>query len=400
MKGSLGLCLLAIGAFSGCSVDLGNLRALGGGDAGAADVARDLASDTGADQTADGNVPDVSPDVGAVADAGREVAPDIGDVVEQPDLAQADAVADAASDPARGDDASTSSDLAPDARHVPTDARDLPPLGPDLAPEVASDLKAESPDVGLAEVEDAATFDARPEVGDVAGVEDLASPGDTREVGGRPNGASCSGPEDCQSGYCIGQPARCCAGSCAGACYRTNQCSLSGACVPVAGAITCGEQHAACGLDVDDYANVREWSLQSQLRVGLEATGSDPHVLSGVPDELEGSPWIRPSRYSKSTMSNPLVTFSLSAEADVYVGIDTRISAPSWLSGWSDSGLDLSYLVYSSSEPNSTVTQRLYQARFPAGEVSLGPLGCYSTSNCSMYLTVIHFVEPPGEACR
>jgi hypothetical protein len=87
------------------------------------------------------------------------------------------------------------------------------------------------------------------------------------------------------------------------------------------------------------------------------------------------------------------VTFTLSAPADVYVGIDTRVVTPSWLSSWTDSGLTISYTVYSSSGPPSTVTQRLRKARLPEGEVSLGPLGCFSTSNCSMYLTIIRFVD-------
>jgi len=52
------------------------------------------------------------------------------------------------------------------------------------------------------------------------------------------------------------------------------------------------------------------------------------------------------------------------------------------------------------------VTETLWKARFPAGAVALGPLGCaVSDANCSMYITAIKFVDQPtgsggeGPAC-
>jgi hypothetical protein len=374
-------------------VDVGNLRAVAAKSPdAAANGARDLRSDLDPGATSDGDGPGSQPDeptatddADAPADDGPEAdAPAVGDAMDAPETAKRDSPPD--------DVASVTPDLPEDSPDLPADFPDLPPVALDL-PEDSSDLPDASPDLARPDVEDSAPADASPEAADTDAASDLRSPADTRETGGQSNGSACTNADQCQSGFCVGSPARCCVQSCSSVCYRANQCSTIGACVAAAGTITCGDLDALCGLSVRDYANASEWSLRTNLQVGDLATGSDPHTISAVPSELRGSPWIRPSRDSKSTTMNPLVTFTLSASADVYVGIDTRLSVPSWLSSWTDSGMTISYQVISSSEPTTTVTQRLFQARFPAGDVSLGPLGCVSTSNCSMYLTIIRFAD-------
>jgi hypothetical protein len=396
MKGLLGLCLLALAAVAACSVDVGKLRAVTAKNPDAAAyTAPDLGPDIepGATSDADGpgsrpDVPTATFDADAPADDGPEAdAPAVGDAMDAPETAKGDSPPD--------DAASVTPDL-------PVDLPDLPPVALDL-PEDSSDLPDASPDLARPDVEDSAPADAGPETAAVDALRDLGPPADTRETGGQGNGSACTSADQCQSGFCIGSPGRCCVQSCSSACYRANQCATTGACVAAVGTITCGDLDALCGLSVRDYVNAGEWSLRTNLQVGDLATGSDPHTISAVPSELRGSPWIRPSRDSKSATMNPLVTFTLSAPADVYVGIDTRLSVPPWLSSWTDSGMTISYLVYSSSAPSTTVTQRLLQARFPAGDVSLGPLGCVSTSNCSMYLTIIRFADRQGDTpptCR
>jgi hypothetical protein len=377
MRWPLGCCLLAMVGIAGCSVDVDKLRASVGDRRDAAgSAAPDLRPDISPDAISPTDGPGWSPDEsttasdGAVpADAGpADQTQDPGDAKDNPDTGKAEAPPDG--------DAAPPPDL-------PTDSSDL-----------ASDLPV--PALDAPDPDDGAAPEVRPEASDADAAGDGEQPSDAEDSGGLGNGASCTSAEQCQSGFCLGLPGRCCVQSCASACYRANQCSTTGACVAASGAITCGDLDALCGLTVRDYANASEWSLQTDLQVGDQATGSDPHALSAVPSELGGSPWIRPSRNSKSATANPLVTFTLSAPADVYVGIDTRVSSPSWLSSWTDSGLSISYLVRSAYEPNTTVTQRLRMARFPAGDVSLGPLGCYSTSSCSMYLTIIRFVDQPS----
>ena len=394
MKEPFGVCLLAVAAITGCSVDVGKLRAVAakGADA-AADGAPDRLPDIVADATGDVDDSGAPPDEptatadgdGAVDDGSVGDVEGLGDATDSPELGESDATLD--------DDASATADL-------PEDTPDLPEASPDL-PEDSPDLPEVSPDLAPTEVEDSATPDVSPETSEADAASDLAAPADASDAGGLSTGSACTSADQCQSGFCIAS--RCCVQSCASACYRANQCSRSGSCTAVAGTITCGDLDALCGLTVYDYANASEWSLRTNLQVGDVATGSDQHTLSTVPSALRGSPWLRPSRNSKSATMNPLLTFTLSAPADVYVGIDTRVSAPSWLSGWTDSGMTISYVVYSTSEPTTTVTQRLHTARFPAGSVSLGPLGCISTSDCSMYLTLIRFADQPSgtaPSCR
>jgi hypothetical protein len=402
MKGPLAFCLLAVAATTGCSVDVSKLRArAASGQDAAPDAALDRPPGASPDAADDADGPGWRPDEPTAtrdgdhpADGGPAGdAEGVDDVVAHPELGESDATPD--------DDASVISDLPPASPDLPDDAPDLPSASPDL-PGDTPDLPPASPDLAPSDVPDSAASDASPEASDADAEEgDLAAVDAAGEAGGLSTGSPCTSAEECQSGFCIAS--RCCVQSCSSVCYRANQCSRTGSCTPNAGTITCGDLDAVCGLTVYDYANAGTWSFQRNLQVGNLATGTDQHTLSAVPSELLGSVWIRPSRDSKSATMNPFLTFTLSAPADVYVGIDTRVSVPSWVSGWTNSGLTISYLVYSAYEPTTTVTQRLFAVRFPAGEVSLGPLACTATSNCSMYLTIIRFADqPPGIApnCR
>jgi hypothetical protein len=180
-------------------------------------------------------------------------------------------------------------------------------------------------------------------------------------------------------------------GSPGAACYK---CSASNSCVPAPGTVTCGSQDSLCGLVVNDPANAGQWSFQPNLQFGNQALGTDSYnFTSAVSAEVAGSAWIRPSGLSKSATSNPLVTFTIGAPADVYVGLDSHLSPPSWLAGWTATGKTIAFSAGSSS---SAVTQNLWKARFPAGAVALGPLGCAASDvNCSMYITAIKFVDQP-----
>lgn len=380
MKGPLAFCLLAVAATTGCSVDVSKLRALPASRQDAApDAALDHPPGVGPDAADDADGPGSKPDEppatsdgdNPVGDGPASDGEDVDDAAGNPELGESDATSDG--------DASLTPDLPPVSPDLLGDMPDLPPASPDLAP---------------SDAEDAAASDASPEASDADAEGDLAAADDAGEAGGLGNGSPCTSADQCQSGFCIAS--RCCVQSCSSVCYRANQCSRAGSCTPAVGTVTCGELDAVCGLTIYDYVNAGTWSFQKNLQVGNVATGSDQHTLSAVPSELLGSVWIRPSRDSKSVTTNPLLDFTLSAPADVYVGIDTRVSVPSWMSGWTNSGLTISYLVYSTSEPTTTVTQRLYTARFPAGEVSLGPLACTATSYCSMYLTIIRFADQPA----
>lgn len=386
MKSAIGPCFLVLTTLGGCSVDVSKLRTT-------ASAIPDAATDQSADRP-------MSEDLGASYDAEalrdqRIVGEDAGDAEPLPDTSDFG-------------DATVSIDVSSPADAPPTSDVPEDDVGVLLdAPQASPDVPQVSPDAPQT------SLDVEPSVADAAGVDlgldlqandtassrdatDVAAPSDVGvDAGGRGNGSPCTSADQCQSGFCVGNPGACCVQGCTSVCYRPNECTM-GACVPARGTLTCGDQDALCGLAVNDATNARDWSLQTDLQVGDLAVGSDEHRLTDVPPELAGSPWIRPSRLSKSATANPLVTFNISAPADVYVGVDTRVATPSWLSSWTNSGLTIAYRVLSSSEPPSTVTQRLFRARFPAGSVALGPLACTATSSCSMYLTIIRFADQPA----
>jgi hypothetical protein len=169
--------------------------------------------------------------------------------------------------------------------------------------------------------------------------------------------------------------------------------------VPAFQTLTCGTQEAVCKLLVSDTANARDWSFQSNLQIGDYALGGDTYRFSAVPASFAGSLWIRPSRLSKTSTLNPLVTFTISAPADIYVAVDTRVTTPAWLGSWTDTG---TALVYGGSV--GPVTEKLLHKRFDAGSVPLGPIACPAdASPCAMYFVLIRFVDPPvggvGPAC-
>jgi hypothetical protein len=384
MKSVIVSSSLVLAVLAGCSVDTSRLRA-------SASPETDAAADVS-------NVSDDGPttkDLGASADAdalllGHDAEDSNRDTLPAPDQRiPTDAIVDF--DVIFADDVPESDDIPGNEAGTAPDT--LPP--PPDTPEILPDLPQASLEVEPPLPDGAADGDTGSGTDDTNAAPDLMLPSDAADTGGRTNGSVCTSADQCESGFCVGSPGRCCVQSCNSVCYRPNQCS-TGTCVPTQGTVTCSELDALCGLAVSDPINAGDWSIQANLQNGDLALGSDDSRFSEVPSELVGSPWIRPSRLSKSAMANPLVTFSVSAAVDVYVGIDTRVSTPSWLTSWTDSGMTISYRSYSSSGPPTTVRQRLFQMRFPAGSVALGPLACINPSNCSMYITVIRFADQPA----
>ena len=133
-------------------------------------------------------------------------------------------------------------------------------------------------------------------------------------------------------------------------------------------------------LNVADTANAASWSVQQNLQVGTLHYGDRTYTLTGVPAALLGSSWIRTANNSRAFTGTPLVSFNINRAADVHVAIDDRVAAPSWLAGWTNTGLKL---VNSES---ATRTFTLYRKNFAAGAVSLGPL---ATGGVSHYTVVV-----------
>jgi YVTN family beta-propeller protein len=133
-------------------------------------------------------------------------------------------------------------------------------------------------------------------------------------------------------------------------------------------------------LSVNDTANAGGWALVSNLQAGNLQYGDRTYTVTSVPAALAGSAWIRSANLSRAYTGATLASFTISQAADVYLGIDNRTSAPSWMSGWTSSGLQ----IVNSESPGRTFV--LYRKNFPAGTVSLGPL---NNTGVSMYSVIV-----------
>ncbi|WP_211184432.1 pectinesterase [Paenibacillus lemnae] len=140
--------------------------------------------------------------------------------------------------------------------------------------------------------------------------------------------------------------------------------------------------------------NAVNWSVQNHLQIGDyvagdRMTGSSPYTFVTIPEEVQGMEWIRTAVGSRSATSDRLLSFYLTAEADVYVAHDQRISPkPSWLaSAYEDTGLTI--------EDSQPVSFRLYKKHYPAGSsVVMGPNGSTSRMN---YFVIIKPSRPDLE---
>lgn len=122
---------------------------------------------------------------------------------------------------------------------------------------------------------------------------------------------------------------------------------------------------------------------------GLTAGGTNTcytdrdFTFSSVPAALVGATFIRTANDDKRATASPLLSFSIDRAATVYVGLDQRVSKPSWMSDFTKTTDTLAF------SGTGTGTLELYQKSFPAGVVQLGPNGSNGTSSVSMYTVVV-----------
>jgi hypothetical protein len=134
-------------------------------------------------------------------------------------------------------------------------------------------------------------------------------------------------------------------------------------------------------LTVADSANAADWSLQTNLQVGSVLNGDRTYPVSGLPAAVTGAAWVRAANDSKTSTANPLVTFTISRAATVYVGVDARSGRRPWMdSSWVDKGTALT-----TNENGTTRSFELFGRSFAAGSVALGP----NAANTNMYTIAV-----------
>jgi hypothetical protein len=153
----------------------------------------------------------------------------------------------------------------------------------------------------------------------------------------------------------------------------------------VTAALVSRSAHAALigNLVVNDTANAADWSAQVNLAVGSVQFGDRAFTLSTVPATVAGGEWIETANDSKAFTGATLATFTVSANADVWVASNDSITTkPTWLADWTDSGGNL---VNSEGSPK---TFSLFKKTFTAGAtVALGPNGNTSSSMFTVVVT-------------
>ncbi|KKI93691.1 pectinesterase [Bacillus sp. SA1-12] len=140
--------------------------------------------------------------------------------------------------------------------------------------------------------------------------------------------------------------------------------------------------------DNSSNGNVNEanWSVQKNLQIGDmvagdRMTGSKVYRFQSIPDELKGMEWIRTAVGSRSATSEDLVSFYLTADADVYVAHDSRITdKPEWLLNfYEDTGKRV--------QDDQPVEYTLYKKHYSAG--SYVAMGANNNTSKMNYFIII-----------
>ncbi len=141
-------------------------------------------------------------------------------------------------------------------------------------------------------------------------------------------------------------------------------------------------------LVVNDKSTAANWAITSNLQVGDQQFGDRSYAIASLPPAYAASDWIRTAADAKKFIGQALVTFKVTADADVYVAHDDRVvTKPAWFKDWTNTG---DRIV--NTEPNP-VTFSIFKKSFPADStVTLGDNG--ASSGVTHYMI---FVRRPGQ---
>ncbi len=117
-------------------------------------------------------------------------------------------------------------------------------------------------------------------------------------------------------------------------------------------------------LNMIDRANGANWGITQNLAVGTKIFGDRDFTFTAVPDALVGAEYIQTACDSKKVTGN-LASFVAGDDIMLYVGVDSRIAAPAWLTGWEKTDMTMA--------TSNDVTFIVYAKQFAAGEeIALG----------------------------
>jgi beta-galactosidase len=116
-------------------------------------------------------------------------------------------------------------------------------------------------------------------------------------------------------------------------------------------------------LVVINQSQAKNWSVQKWMDTGDKQYANDETEVSSLPPNLYGAEWIRMPKTVNG--GGDLAKFSVSADADVYIGIDQNIKQiPGWLQGFEDTK------TYIETDANGGARFNLYHKTIKAGDVT------------------------------
>jgi hypothetical protein len=191
---------------------------------------------------------------------------------------------------------------------------------------------------------------------------------------------TCDAPvtHDCGNYLCSGN-------ACGATCTSASQCKSGFACVSGACRII-----KITKLVVHDTVaeNVALWGIVDQFQIGVaavrpwgEVMWKDSYVKSidASANFLLNKQWIKVATESKKYTGGPQATISLAAASDVYLVVDDRWGAtPSWLTGWTSTGIHFQIWEGSSSKMFQFT---LFKKAGATGNVDLPKIGASTAYN-------------------
>jgi hypothetical protein len=138
-------------------------------------------------------------------------------------------------------------------------------------------------------------------------------------------------------------------------------------------------------LKATEQATASQWSAQTWLDTGNMPYANEQVAFSSLPSALFGAEWLR----TPATVpggSKPLATFSVSTDADVYIGLEAQLTMlPAWLKSYEETKTTLE-TNYAGSR-----TYRVYRKRYPTGAlVELGPQGTPTKAQALPYIVAVN----------
>jgi hypothetical protein len=116
------------------------------------------------------------------------------------------------------------------------------------------------------------------------------------------------------------------------------------------------------------------------LNVGSTVYIDRTYTYTVLPPELVGRDYIRTAIEDRQLTTIDFLTFTLTADAEVYVLWDSRFVIPNWLRGWTNTGLTVTTTDFN----NTTLNRFVYRRFYPRGTVVLG--ANRSANNSTSYM--------------